>query len=82
MSEEPSSIWRVSCSCGYSERFRHKEDAKRVYDAHSSLDNQDLRCGGSMIEEKHAYPKGGVKVANTLPDKGKHTELESIKSDE
>jgi len=64
--EEPDRVWKVTCSCGYSERFRWEEDARKVFMAHSSLDGHP-QCGSSEMKAEHAYSKGGVDPELTLP---------------
>ena len=64
---EPARVWEVSCSCGYSEKFRHEEDAYEVFEAHST-NWDDKRCGSGQIEAMHAYPKGGVDHEKTPPE--------------
>lgn len=64
--EEPDRVWEVSCSCGYCEKFRHKEDAQEVFDAHGQ-NWDDPRCGSGEMKAMHAYPEGGVDPEKTLP---------------
>lgn len=64
--DEPARVWEVSCTCGYEEMFRHEEDAREVFDAHSTNWGEP-RCGSASMEAMHAYPKGGVDPEETMP---------------
>lgn len=66
--EEPARVWEVSCTCGYSEKFRHRQDAREVYDYHGGQTASPF-CGAASMEGMHAYPKGGVDPEKTLPAK-------------
>lgn len=66
-SVEPSCVWEVWCSCGYSEMFRWKGDAREVFDAHTPVPSDGRRCGSAHLKAKHAYPRGGVDPEKTLP---------------
>jgi hypothetical protein len=63
---EPARVFHVTCDCGYSERFRHRADARAVLDAHAT-NWDEPRCRSAALKAKHAYPKGGVDPETTLP---------------
>lgn len=65
--EEPARVWEVSCSCGFSAKFRDHDDARDVFDAHGS-NYEDGRCGSASMDAMHAYPSGDIDPTETLPE--------------